>query len=178
MEERILKNYNTKKIYDTSLISKYVINVCHKNNFSISNLKLQYLMYYIQAVFLALENRCCFNDEIEAWASGPVVSSIYGEYKIFGSNNIILVTKILDKNPNSKTFYNYIIFDDSSITNTDKELIDEIIKLYGKYSTSELRIIACNEDPWKHFYNRNKRVCIPTNVIKKYYTNHYIRGKN
>ena len=54
----------------------------------ISHLKLQKLLYYAQGVFLAINNKKLFNNNIEAWEHGPVVPEIYAEYKINGRNNI------------------------------------------------------------------------------------------
>ena len=47
----------------------------------ISNLKLQKLLYYAQGSFLAVTDSPLFDDPIVAWQHGPVVESVYHEYK-------------------------------------------------------------------------------------------------
>ena len=46
-----------------------------------TNLKLNKLLYYAQGVFLARTGKPLFDDDIEAWDLGPVVSCIYQKYK-------------------------------------------------------------------------------------------------
>ncbi len=53
----------------------------------ISNLKLQKLLYYCQAYSYALMGKPMFAEDMEAWDYGPVVPSIYQEYKKYGRRN-------------------------------------------------------------------------------------------
>ena len=69
-------------MYDVLLMAKYIIKYCNKSNLPISNLKLQKLLYFIQAAFLVEKGHACFPDEIEAWDFGPVVPAVYYKYKI------------------------------------------------------------------------------------------------
>lgn len=55
---------------------------------SISNLKLQKLLYYAQGSYLALTNEPLFNENILAWKHGPVVNEVYQVYKKYGSDGI------------------------------------------------------------------------------------------
>ena len=54
----------------------------------ISNLKLQKLLYYAQGVFLAVTDKPLFDDDIVAWLQGPVVESVYHQYKANGAQGI------------------------------------------------------------------------------------------
>lgn len=51
-----------------------------------SAMKLHRLLYYSQAWHLAWEGKPLFDDEIQAWANGPVVASVYelhrGEFTV------------------------------------------------------------------------------------------------
>lgn len=47
----------------------------------LTNLKLQKLLYYSQAWFLALEDRALFAEDFQAWAHGPVLPSQYHRFK-------------------------------------------------------------------------------------------------
>ena len=75
-------------MHDVQVIARYVIHRCSQNERPINNLKLQKILYFIQAEFLVGTGKACFDDEIEAWASGPVVPAVYSRYMIFGSTNI------------------------------------------------------------------------------------------
>ncbi len=48
---------------------------------TISNLKLQKLCYFAQAASLVFLDERLFDDEIEAWAHGPVVRNLYKRFK-------------------------------------------------------------------------------------------------
>jgi uncharacterized phage-associated protein len=96
--------------------------------------KLQKLLYYSQGLHLAIFNEKLFDDEIEAWTHGPVVPSVYHEYKEYG-NNII-------PRPESIDFKKY----------KKKEIhlfLDEVYAVYGQFSAWKLRNMTHNEPPWK-----------------------------
>ena len=44
---------------------------------SITNLKLQKLVYFAQRVSLALNNKALFQEEIQAWKHGSIVPELY-----------------------------------------------------------------------------------------------------
>ena len=54
----------------------------------ISNLKLQKLVYYVQGFSLAMNNRPMFEEDIYAWQHGPVVPSLYHNFKDNGAFGI------------------------------------------------------------------------------------------
>lgn len=98
----------------------------------ISNLKLQKLLYYAQGSFLAVNGRPLFNDEIIAWQHGPVVESVYHEYKGNGSNGIPF-----DED-----------FDFSQFSDDENELLQEVYDTFGQYSAWKLRNMTHTEKPW------------------------------
>ncbi len=55
---------------------------------SISNLKLQKLLYYAQGFSLALTGKPLFNDQIKAWIHGPVVPSVWADYRECGAGPV------------------------------------------------------------------------------------------
>jgi uncharacterized phage-associated protein len=97
-----------------------------------SAMKLQKLVYYSQAWSLVWDEAPLFNDEIQAWANGPVLPKLYeahrGEY---------LVTPALveDKAENN-------------LNETQKETIDTVLKAYGEKSAQWLSDQTHNEAPW------------------------------
>lgn len=59
-------------IYDALDVAKYVINYEASQNRSVSNLRLQKLLYFIQAQFLVTNHHACFPDKMEAWDLGQL----------------------------------------------------------------------------------------------------------
>ena len=100
----------------------------------ISNLKLQKLVYYCQAFYLAMTGKPLFEEDIEAWAHGPVIPSIYHEFKKYGSNAIPIPKK----------------FDESVLSEDEKEIINEVYEVYGQYSAWRLRNLTHNEPPYNN----------------------------
>lgn len=56
-------------MYKAEEIAAYVI----KTTEWMSNFKLQSVLYFVQAEFLVVKGRPCFEDPIEAWNFGPVI---------------------------------------------------------------------------------------------------------
>lgn len=111
--------------YDAKHIAKYILikaseDESYKN---ITNLKLQKILFYTQAWYLANYGEAVFSDEIHAWEYGPVVPSVYHEYKKFKRDPIQLD------------------FNDLDISNIDtdtKLYLDNIWEAYKHYSGLQL----------------------------------------
>lgn len=140
-------------MYNASLIAKYIINYSNSKGKSVSNLRLQKILYFVQAEFLVSKNECCFSDDIYAWDLGPVVPSVYREYKMFGSSSIPS-QKIVGIQP----------------LDEDKTIINEMVDECNKISTYELVQITHNQTPWKKAYEMpyNNGIISPES-IKEYF---------
>lgn len=75
-------------MYDALTVAEYVIKYSTLSGMPVSNLRLQKVLYFIQAEFMVSTNSECFNDRIEAWDLGPVVPTVYRKYKVFGASSI------------------------------------------------------------------------------------------
>ena len=122
----------------------------NKEREGITNLKLQKILYFAQAYYLAKLGKPLFGDAIEAWKYGPVVSSVYNKYRRHESNTIISEA------------------DDSNISSEDKDNLKRIWDLFGGYSAGRLVDIAHAHTPWKEaFESKNKE--ISHKAIGEYY---------
>ena len=74
--------------YNVIDVSSYIINYSNQINHPINNLKLQKLLYYVQAATLVEAGRKCFNSKIVAWQFGPAIPKAYHYYEEYGRNNI------------------------------------------------------------------------------------------
>ena len=118
------------KIYDASLIAKWIINKIHPEP-----LKLQKLLYLAQGYNYAFYDRPLFNDDLEGWVHGPVVPSVYRLYNEFKYNPISLSYEIEELEKDALDVLNYVI---------DK---------YSKYDSKYLEELTHNQDPW--IYSRD-----------------------
>lgn len=145
--------------YSASYVAKWFLNynrliMSESDADLISNLKLQKLLYYAQGCFLAYFDRPLFNEPIVAWEHGPVVESVYQEYKANRANGIV--------------------FDDdfnSEFNNEEESLLEEVYNTFAKYSAWGLRNMTHQETPW---LNTQQSDVIDNEVIKKYFKENYL----
>ena len=126
----MINQKNMLKVFD---VAKYFMYLANQGKKPITNKKLQKLVYYSQAWSLVLNNRKLFNEPIEAWIHGPAVRNLYIKYKSFGFNPINI-----DIKENS-----------IKISTEDRELIDEVWKVYGKLDAQYLEMLTHSEQPWQ-----------------------------
>lgn len=139
-------------------VCKYVIDYSNKKEYGISNLKLQKILYFIQAYFLIkTPSRCCFDDRIEAWDFGPVVPKAYRKYKQFGSSDIPTIMDF--EKSDSK----------GCITCDDKNLIKTVIDKFADYSATDLVGLTHNQSPWIDAYIPHMNREITPEAIKEYF---------
>lgn len=125
----------------------------------ITPLKLQKLVYYAQAWFLAFFQKPLFQEDFEAWQHGPVIPSLYLFYKDFGYNPIPPVA----------------ISSDNLLTIDEKYIIDGIWEVYGKYGAKFLEKLTHSESPWINARgilgeNEKSKTVISKDVIIDYYS--------
>ncbi|MEM6751461.1 MAG: type II toxin-antitoxin system antitoxin SocA domain-containing protein [Cyanobacteria bacterium P01_C01_bin.38] len=73
-------------------IAEYFIWLANDSGSFISNLKLQKLVYYAQAWYLAIYGQPLFDEDFEAWVHGPIIPSLYQKYREF--NRLPIVEEI------------------------------------------------------------------------------------
>ena len=140
--------------YNVLDVCRHVINYSNEHDYGISNLKLQKVLYFIQAYFLInkKDHTPCFNERIEAWDFGPVVPSVYHRYK-------------MDDIWNSKR----IEYNDDIITPDDKILIDRVIDKFSNYSATDLVSLTHRQSPWIDSYAPYQNNEITIEAIRRYF---------
>lgn len=101
---------------------------------TLTPLKIQKLLYYAQAWNLALHDEPLFDENIEAWAHGPVIPSIYHELKDFTYHSI---DKLRFESESTD-------FDETTL-----DLLEDIKTVYGRYDAKYLEELTHQETPWK-----------------------------
>jgi len=121
----------------------------------ISNLKLQKVLYFAQAAHLALYNKkSLFEDDICAWKLGPVVESVYHEFKSSENKPITATTnKDYEK-----------IEEDVSV------FLENVWSIFGKFSAAKLVQMSHEHQPWKEAYESKKSVITKQSIYDYYKT--------
>jgi len=120
----------------------------------LTNLKLQKLLYYAQGANYALRGEPLFDDEIQAWAHGPVVPEVYHCYKEFRGGAI-----------EPTETYSW-----DEIPATDARTLILVWNTYGAKSAWKLRDMTHQESPWlDHYRDGVQNVVIPKESIAVFF---------
>lgn len=95
-------------------------------------LRLQNLLYYIQGWSLALRGNPFFAEPIEAWKYGPVIKSVYEEFRQFGDQPIPV--------EEGK--------EGADLSRKDRGFIDSIWETYKEYAAIGIIKKTHSETPW------------------------------
>ena len=156
-------------MYNVLDVCRYVINYSNDKDYGISNLKLQKVLYFIQAYFLISTPEQCFRERIEAWDFGPVVPEAYREYKQFGSSNIPNVSYYVEMDFDDFWKSKVKKYRSEVISDGDKRRIEAVVDRFSDYSATDLVEITHNQAPWMDAYVPNRNNEITPQAIKEYF---------
>jgi uncharacterized phage-associated protein len=120
---------------------------------TISNLKLQKMLYYMQGFFIAVFDKKLFDEPILAWNYGPVVYNAYNHFSKFKKQAIVL------KGKPKKT----------RLEGKELALFNEVMSVYGQYSAIKLMNMTHEELPWKKTFNEGPGNEIPYELLRSYF---------
>lgn len=142
-------------MYSAARIAECILNECG----SLSTMKLQKLVYYSQAAHLVYEGAPLFNEDIQAWANGPVVPALFRLHRRkFVVERGFLGTATLDE------------LDESAVRS-----VERVLKVFGDKTGAELSALTHSEKPWvnaREGYAPEARcdVVITPEAIRSYYS--------
>lgn len=126
-----------KPISPIHTICDFIISEVTEGGKPLNHLKLQKLLYFVDAWYMAFGKPPLFEEKFQAWVHGPVSRDIY------------------DRFSPTKDLYSPITrgdmmegFNPESISKAARLQIKNILEVYAKYSGSELEEIAHKEEPW------------------------------
>lgn len=96
----------------------------------IDTFKLQKLVYYSQAWYRVWKSKPLFTDEIQAWAGGPVVPSLYSRHR--GRFSVS----------------EWPWGDPKRLTADELEVVESIVDAYGRLTGYQLSQLTHSEAPW------------------------------
>lgn len=134
-----------KKI-DLNVMSEYVVLFCQNMGVSITPLKLQKLLYYVQSWHIAkFERDTLFNSLPEAWVNGPVYRKVYDVYKGTFFKNANIETDLDEESLSIelKKKQDLLALEASQLT-----LVNAVLDTYAKLSDERLVLMTHSETPW------------------------------
>lgn len=133
-------------------VADEIMHLANEENYNVSQLKLIKICYFVYAWHLAFFDTPIFEEKIEAWMHGPVVPSVYKEFRVYGGRGI-------SYKPEPTKF-----------DNEEKKFIKSVWDVYKKYGAFTLRDMT-HEDgsPWCQTYDSTFHNKINDAVIKEFY---------
>ncbi len=148
----------------TSSVANEFIKLSKETNNVLTNMKLVKLIYISQGLSLSLLDRPIFeNDVIEAWKFGPVIPSVYHEFKHFKSDPITTNSLMSDNEWGDLS--------EPTLTNAeDKKIVLLTWQLYKDMAATDLvELTHMPGSPWSFCYRPGSNCVISNQLIKKYY---------
>lgn len=125
--------------------------MCDISDWSLTNLKLQKLLYLAHMVSLGRKGQPLVNEFFAAWMYGPVLPSVYDRVKVFGAG-------IVDDR-----FYNDVVLPKED---ENYQLLQEIYNFFGQKNGWELvKITHLPKGAWSKNYTPSYKAIIPNNDI-------------
>ncbi len=125
-----------------------------KDQYSLTPLKIQKLLYVAQGWSFVWDGHELFPDQFEAWQYGPVNLDVYNHFKKYGRDEIPAIEGV------------------SSIQNFEaEETLRSIWSRFGSWNAFQLVEYTHSQTPWKKAYELGKT--ISNKEIQKYYQTNY-----
>ncbi|MBQ7217176.1 MAG: SocA family protein [Synergistaceae bacterium] len=152
-------------------LARYIISTIKQQmtdiqpeEFDVTPLKLQKLLYYCQGYSLALTGKPAFDDPIEAWKFGPVVESVYQEYKKYEGGIIPYGDIEAETLPDD----------------TLQSIVNFVLADKGQYSGETLARMTHKESPWRDSYQMAyggvyMNAKISHNALQDYFASEFLR---
>lgn len=100
----------------------------------ITHFKLQKLLYYAQAWYLAMHDEPLFQAQFEGWVHGPVCREVYERFRHIAWYPIPPEDAISDP---------------AELDDNTRAFLDEVWDSYGQYTAPKLEHMTHEEDPWR-----------------------------
>ena len=164
--------------YDAKAIANHFLKIAAEQGQRVTPMQLLKLVYFAHGWHLALTGGPLINELVEAWEYGPVIPSLYHEFKKFGNQPI--TEDAISLRADGTTLY---VHRDSLDDETDlarKQFVDRLLRRvwesYGKLSGIQLsKLTHQHGSPWDTIRRRGdnamlKGVDIPNEEIRHYFT--------
>jgi uncharacterized phage-associated protein len=120
---------------DGILLSKYIL----KKSGQMNAIKLQKTMFFVEAFHLAIFNKSLVGESFEAWVNGPVLRSVYNEYKSQSKASYII----------SIPEFEEVIFWRKFENPKQLYIIDKVIEYFNRFGSQQLSESSHRHLPWK-----------------------------
>lgn len=115
----------------------YIVDYALEHNLKITNLQLQKALYCFAVEYIRLTDEYPYDEKILAWNYGPVILSVYEEYKIYDSFDIKQISSHPTFNIETLNF-NHKIYNITDIDKTYQNIVENYLKTFLKTPIFEI----------------------------------------
>ena len=150
--ERTMTSLKNRKGKSAHVVADhFLLKIVVSSGDTISNLKMQKLCYFSQVASLVHLGSTVFDDEIQAWAHGPVIPKLYRRFRHYGWQAIDPTD--LRTRP------------DLRLEEDERLLLDRVWRKLSGFSAKYLENLSHNDGAWKRQYTPEKPGGRCNNVI-------------
>ena len=152
--------------YSAGQVANYILDLADRDGVAVTPMKLQKLVYIAFGWALALYDLQLFTEQIQAWKHGPVIPSLFHEFKVYTNNPI--TGRSFELNHDGSTWV-------SSIPRSDRDTrkaISGTWRAYRHLSAASLRNRTHAPDtPWSRVYHSEGTLgtVIPPELIREHF---------
>lgn len=160
-----IKIKNEMAVCSPQAAANYFLKKAQSDRKMLTPMQLIKLVYIAHGWTLALLSRRLFDEKIEAWQHGPVIPSLYHEFKMYGDGFVSKPSLNMDIDGN--VYY-------PRVNSTEQEaltVLDKVWEVYKGLSASQLRALTHRAGtPWSNCYKDGERhIEIKQEEIRKHY---------
>ena len=167
--------------YDAVAMANYFLDLAKERGQTLTPMKVQKLVYFAHGWHLAIKGTPLIDEQVEAWSYGPVIRSLYREFREYGDREITdkgFFFKPRTK-PDGGITYRIVrpdVADDPTAASFTKHLLDKIWQVYGSYTAIQLSNMTHEPGtPWRQVQDAYlgkllpKGTDIPAESIRSYF---------
>lgn len=155
-------------MYPASIIAYAFVKKGIDEKRPVTQMKLQKLLYFAHGLHLAAYKKELIEEPIYAWKFGPVVSEIYHQYKLYGSNPISDFNCVLGASYSDNML--------SVLNNEATTVINETWELLKGYDAIKLsNWTHLKGSPWERYFKPGiNDVEIPKEAMEEYFKQYLV----
>lgn len=113
-------------------VADFIVRSLHESGDEVSNMKLQKLLYFAQALYLAEFQKPLFDEEMQAWKDGPVSPAVYRRFREFTHRDI----------------QESALGTPGGVDLEEARHIEMVLNTFGGFTARVLRTMSHKSDPW------------------------------
>ena len=164
--------------FESLSIANEILKTARDRDLKLTPLQLVKLAYFAHGYCLGIFDRPLINEQVEAWQYGPVIRSVYHEFKKYGNSPIKSRARRLCAGPGGFVPRPWAIDEgaDPELQQIAKSVIAKVVEHFGARSGLELSSLTHKAGtPWRQVYdqyggNLPKGTDIPEALIKEYFS--------